>query len=295
VTVPAGGQLALGTGGALADGVTLVNAGTATVQTSNYIDVEGRSTLENTGTMALADGATITYTSDPGQMLNEPGGKITYAGGTQGATIALPFDNYGSVSASVGTAGGTLTIDAGNTTGASDTGTYAASGSGTIDFTNGSRMLAPQATLTGPGAMSVSGGTVTDMATANGAALDLLSGIMEITPQVSGKFASLTESPSATLLFDISSTTPNAEPAQLIMTGAAALNGTFQLQPAAGFVPANGAVLHLFDYASVSGQFSSVTYPSGNAQYKLNTGPTALTATATVTSPALARFALGHI
>jgi Fibronectin type III domain len=295
VTVPAGGQLALGSGGILADSVTLVNAGTATVQASTYIAVEGGSTLENTGTMTLADGAFISYPSDPGQMLNEAGGTITYAGGTQGATIALPFDNYGTVSASVGTAGGTLTVEAGNTTGASDTGTYAVSGSGTIDFISGSRTLAPTASLTGPGVISVSGGTVTDMAVAKGAALDLVGGTMEITPQVSGRFASLTESPSGTLLFDVSSSTPKTEPAQLVMTGAAALDGTFVLQPAAGFVPANGAVLHLFDYASVSGQFSSVIYPSGSVQYTLSTGPSTLTATATVVSTAFHWFGRGYI
>ncbi len=295
VTVPAGGQLALGSGGVLADGVTLVNAGTATIQASNYIAIEGGSTLENTGTMALADGSYLTYNNDPGQMLNEAGGTITYAGGTQGATIALPFDNYGTVSANVGTAGGRLTIQAGNTTAASDTGTYAVSGSGTIDFTSGNRTLATKATLTGPGVISVSGGTVTDMAVANGAALDLVGGSMEITPQASGKFASLTESPSAALLFDISSATPKAQPAQLVMTGAAALAGTFTLQPAAGFVPANGTVLHLFDYASVSGQFSSVIYPSGNVQYTLTTGPSTLTATAIVVSTAFHWFARGYL
>jgi hypothetical protein len=57
------------------------------------------------------------------------------------------------------------------------------------------------------------------------------------------------------------------------------------------FVPANGAVLHLFDYASVTGQFAQVVYPSGCVQYNLNVGSTSLTATAAVTSGTFHWFA----
>jgi hypothetical protein len=41
------------------------------------------------------------------------------------------------------------------------------------------------------------------------------------------------------------------------------LGGTFVLEPAAGFVPSAGTVLHLLDYASVTGKFSAIDYPAG--------------------------------
>jgi hypothetical protein len=281
VTVPGSGVLALGSGGSLTGGLTPINKGTGTVQTGNYVSVEGGSTLQNAGTLTLADGADIAFPYDEGQLINGAAGTIKYAGGTQGATIDVPFDNYGKVNASVGTRGGTLSIYTGNTANASDTGTYSASNAATINLAGGTRVLAPSAQLTGPGALEVGGGDVIDSGAGNGASLQLQGGTMEITPQATGKLASLVENSPATLQFDVSPATPQAEPAQLVITGQAALGGTFVLQPTPTFVPATGTVLHLFDYASKSGAFSSVVTPPGNVQYTLNTGATALTATAT--------------
>jgi hypothetical protein len=58
--------------------------------------------------------------------------------------------------------------------------------------------------------------------------------------------------------FDVSSTTSETEPAQLGITGKAALGGTFILQPESGFTPAKGITLYLLDYASKSGSFGSI-------------------------------------
>jgi hypothetical protein len=55
------------------------------------------------------------------------------------------------------------------------------------------------------------------------------------------------------------------------------LGGTFVLEPAAGFVPSAGTVLHLLDYASVTGKFSAIGDPAGNLQYNLTVGATAMT------------------
>jgi fibronectin-binding autotransporter adhesin len=282
VTVPSGGLLTLGANAYLADDIKLINAGTGTVQTGNAVEIEGGSTLENTGTLDLADGSYLSYVYAPyeGQLLNETGGKISYAGGTEGATIDVPFDNYGTVSASVGTRGGRLSVDAGNTSKASDSGTYSATAGGTIDFSSGTRALGSKATLTGPGAIELGGGTVVDSAVANGAALVLEAGKIEITSQASGKFSSLVENSGATMQFDVSATTPVTEPARLSISGGAALGGAFILQAASGFVPNEGAVLYLLDWGSVTGEFASVMVPAGFVNYTVSASPKALTATA---------------
>jgi hypothetical protein len=284
VTVPAGGVLTLGSGGSLAGGLTLINQGTGQVQTGSSVSLDGGSTLQNTGTLSLADGSEIYFPSDPGQLVNEPGGTITYPGGNQNASIDVPFDNHGTVSANVGTRGGTLFIDTSNTANASDTGSYSASSSGTISFAGGNRVLSTTAQLTGPGAIQVGGAYVLDSAVANGAGLQLDGGTLEVTPQATGNLASLVENSPATLQYDVSSTTPEAEPAQLVINGEAALGGTFVLQSSPDFVPATGTVLHLLDYASKSGSFSSIVTPTGNLQYTVKAGSTSLTATATMTT-----------
>jgi hypothetical protein len=281
VTIPAGGLLTLGTNAYLTGGITVLNNGSGTVQTGNAVYIEGGSTLKNAGTLQLADGSDIDYYSpDTGQLINAAGGKIVYAGGTEGASIDAPFDNYGTVSASVGTSGGTLRIYGGNTANASDSGIYSATAGGTIAFVASKRVLASTATLTGPGTIEVAGGTVTDSAIASGAALVLQAGTAVVTPKASGKLSSLIEDAGATLQFDVSGETPTAEPARLSLTGGAALGGTFSLQPAAGFVPGEGAVLYLLDWGSATGEFASVLVPTGFVNYVISTGSKALTATA---------------
>ncbi|HLX49531.1 MAG TPA: fibronectin type III domain-containing protein [Streptosporangiaceae bacterium] len=287
LTIPSGGKLSLQAGATLSGRLTVVNDGTANVQTPNGGDVSitGGTTLQNFGTLALSDDGDIAYPADPGQIINEAGATLSYTGGTLGATIDVPFDNYGTVAANVATRGGTLYIDSGNTSNAADTGTYSASSQGAVNFEYGTRVLAATATLKGPGAIQVSGGDVIDSAVGSGPALQLQSGTLEITPQASGSLASFVENSPATLQFDVSSATPQTEPAQIGITGSAALGGTFVLEPAAGFVPPAGTVLHLLDYASVSGKFAAIGYPAGNVKYTLTAGTTSMTVTA---SPAAA-------
>jgi hypothetical protein len=282
VTVPSGGLLALGAGAYLINDIKLLNRGTATVQSGESAYLQGGSTLENFGTLDLADGSYISYdySPDAGQILNEAGATISYAGGTEGATIGVPFDNYGTVTASVGTRGGTLAIDAGGTSKASDSGTYSVTAGGTISFDAGTRSLGSKATLTGPGTIEVGGGTVVDSAIASGAALTLQAGKTEITSRASGKLTSLIEDAGATMQFDVSGTTPVTEPARLSISGGAALGGTFILQPASGFVPTEGAVLYLLDWGSLTGEFASLLVPAGFVNYAVSAGARALTATA---------------
>jgi fibronectin-binding autotransporter adhesin len=281
VTVPSGGKLALGAGAFLAGALRLINAGAGTVQIGNEVLIEGGSTLENKGTLTLADGANIAYPFSPGagQLLNDAGATINYSGGTQGASINVPFDNHGTVSANVATRGGTLAIAAGNTVGGGDTGTYGASANGTIDFAGGERELAGTVVLNGPGAIECGGADVLDLANAHNPILRLQQGIFEITPQATGKLSSLVENSPATLQFDISPATPTTAPARLAVTGEAALGGTFTLEPESGFVPAAGTVFHLIDYGSATGQFLSVVYPVGYLGYVVNVEPKTLTAT----------------
>jgi Fibronectin type III domain len=282
VTVPSSGLLTIGADAYLTNDVTLVNNGAGTVQTGNAVEIQGGSKLKNTGTLQLADGASISYVYSPdlGQLLNESGGTITYAGGTEGASIDVLFDNYGTVAANVGTRGGTLAVEAGDTSKASDSGIYSASAGGAIDFNSGTRTLGSKATLTGPGTIEVGGGTVVDSAIANGAALVLQAGKLEVTPQASGKLSSIVENAGGTMQFDVSSATPTVEPARLSVTGGAALGGTFVLEPTSGFVPTEGGVLYLLGWGSVTGDFSSVTVPAGFVDYAVNASSKALTATA---------------
>jgi fibronectin-binding autotransporter adhesin len=282
LSVPGGGVLTLGANAYLSNDITLVNSGTGTVQTGNAVYIQGGSTLKNNGTLQLADGSNISYSyvPDAGQMLNEAGATISYTGGTEGAVIAVSLDNYGTVSANVGTRGGTLSIAEGDTSKVSDSGIYSASAGGSIDFQAGTRTLGSKATLTGPGNIEVSGGTVIDSAVANGAALVLQAGKLEITPQASGKLGSLVENSGATMQFDVSSATPVSEPARLTVTGGAALGGTFVLQPASGFVPAEGAVLYLLGWGSLTGEFASVMVPTGFVSYAVSASPKGLTANA---------------
>jgi hypothetical protein len=284
VTVPAAGVLTLGSGGSLAGGLTLINQGTGQVQTGSFVSLDGGSVLQNAGTLSLADGSDISFPSDPGQLINGPGATINYPGGNQDASIGVPFDNYGTVSVNVGARGGTLFVDSGNTTNASDTGTYSASSNGTINLAGGNRVLSTTARLTGPGSLQVGGGYVIDSAIGNGASLQLEAGTLEVTPQATGSLASLVENSPATLQYDVSPATPEAGPAQLVIGGEAALGGTFMLQPSPDFVPATGTVLHLLDYASKSGSFSSIVTPAGNVQYAVKAAAKSLTATATTTN-----------
>jgi hypothetical protein len=294
LTIPSGGKLSLQSGATLGGRLTLVNNGTANVQTSNggAVAITGGTTLQNAGTLALSDDGNITFPSDPGQLINEAGATVSYAGGTLGATISVPFDNYGTVAANVATRGGTLSIDSSSTTNASDTGTYSASSQGAVSFGGGTRVLAAAATLNGPGAIQVSGGDVIDSAVGSGAALQLQFGTLEITPQASGSLASFTENSPATLQFDVSAATPQTEPAQIGITGSAALGGTFVLEPAAGFAPSAGTVLHLLDYASASGKFSAIDYPAGNIKYTLSAGATSMTLTASPAAGSLHHLAV---
>ena len=294
VTIPSGGKLSLQAGATLSGRLTLVNHGTTNVQTPNGggVAITGGTVLRNVGTLVLSDDGNITYPADPGQLINEAGATLSYDGGTVGATIGVPFDNYGTVAANVATRGGTLYIDSGNTSNASDTGTYSASSQGAVNFEYGNRVLASAATLKGPGAIQVSGGDVIDSAVGSGPALQLQSGTLEVTPQASGSLASFVENSPATLQFDVSPATPQTEPAQIGITGSAALGGTFVLEPASGFVPPVGTVLHLLDYASVSGKFAAIDYPSGNLQYKLTVGATSMTVTASSATAPLHHLAV---
>lgn len=135
--------MTLGSGAYLANGLKLINDGTGTVQAGNAFDIEGGSRLENAGLLQLADGSTISYVYSPdsGELLNDTGGTIEYAGGTLNAGIDVSFTNLGTVAANVGRSGGALNIGAGNTLDASDTGVYSASSGGTIDFEAGAKAL----------------------------------------------------------------------------------------------------------------------------------------------------------
>jgi hypothetical protein len=279
VSVPSGGQLTLGAGGHLSGGLDLVNHGTGTVQTGQQFAISGGVVLENAASLEIVDGANVAnYPYESGELLNDAGATITYPGGSEGATLGVPFDNHGTVRASVASRGGTLSVTGSNTIGGSDTGVYSVSAGGAIQFAGADRILDPSSTLTGPGAIQVGGGLTTDSAVGNGAGLQVLGGTLEITEQASGQFASFVNDPSGTLQLDVGPSTPTKSPAALVVTGAAQFGGTLTLQEQPDYAPPSGAVLDLVDYKSVSGQYGTINYPQGNETYAITVGNTSLTA-----------------
>jgi hypothetical protein len=166
--VPAGGTLTIDATSAL-DQIHLVNDGQATITGHNPVYLEDSATLENAGTLTLADASDLVNGggSGPGQLLNDTGATITYPGGPNGAQIAAALTNSGTITASAGTLtlAGTVSQTSGGTfTGAGTillTGTVSPSGTG-ADLAGAT----VDGEIAGPGTLTVpAGGTLTIDAT----------------------------------------------------------------------------------------------------------------------------------
>lgn len=109
----------------------------------------------NSGTLNLnASGLNIYYTGVGAlpSIVNAAGGSIV-RNGTPGTTlyVEIPFNNLGKVTV---TSGG-LELDAGNSTGSTDTGSYAIGSGSSLTLGGGTRTFASGATLTGSGTLSI--------------------------------------------------------------------------------------------------------------------------------------------
>ncbi len=94
------------------DEIDLVNRGQVTVAADaggSPVNVENGATLENAGTLTLADGSILEDDNGVGsgnKLINDAGGTISYPGGSQGAAIGPAVTNSGTITA----AGGTLDL-----------------------------------------------------------------------------------------------------------------------------------------------------------------------------------------
>jgi Fibronectin type III domain len=185
--IPSNGSLTLYPNSELANGVVLVNEGTASVPTTppclnedpNYqqaycgVLFTGSSDLDNDGQLTLGDNTSLGnenldyYSSNDmfytdGSVVNGSSGTISYAGGPIGAAILLGmesvdgfdidgtgFDNEGTVEV----ANGTFDIESQNIANGSDAGSYILSGGADLEFSGG-RTLTSTAAVLGSGSLS---------------------------------------------------------------------------------------------------------------------------------------------
>jgi hypothetical protein len=160
VTIPAGGSVTVESGqeGWLDDGARLLNQGAGSVPASSDLFLVGSSEIENTGTFSLATGALVS--ADDGsadQFLNDATGTVSYDGLTQSqtATVAVAFQNLGTVQAQ----GGTFDFTGGTPTTLADTGTYQVSSGAVLesDASSPAQTLGSGATETGSGTFELAG------------------------------------------------------------------------------------------------------------------------------------------
>jgi len=76
---------------------------------------------------------------------------------------------------------------------------------------------------------------------------------------------SLTLNSGSTSTFEINGTTVGTQYDQIVVNGAAALDGTLNLVFGGGYVPTNGDTFTLIDATSITGDFATIVNPLGNA------------------------------
>ena len=135
-------------GATLANNVTVVVDGALAVQGNARLDVPSGTTVENYGTLSLADGSDLGYgcpydSGGCGTVVNEAGATLSYPG-TSGntATVYANLTNAGTVSVT----GGTLQLE--NTTTVTSTGSF--TGSGTLEVYGGTLDLTASLTISQP-------------------------------------------------------------------------------------------------------------------------------------------------
>jgi hypothetical protein len=173
LTVPSTGTLTL-IGGTLT-GVRIVSQGTATQTGTTYFNAG--STLENAGSLALADSSDLYDADNNASNLfqNDLGGTLTYSStNSTYAIIYVPWSNAGTVDVagnstldsygtfdntnSVNVAGtSTLYLAQGNSASHSDTGSYNVVAGALLNIAGGTRTIGAGASFTGAGQVAVNG------------------------------------------------------------------------------------------------------------------------------------------
>jgi large repetitive protein len=291
VTIPAGGTANLGplgnSPGATLQGLRLINQGTAKLGAANpygcaqSVCLQAAAVLENQAALILADGSSIYAADNQGEVfVNDAGATTTYVGGTKGSSLYVAFDNHGAVS--VGS--GNLSLQTGNSSTATDSGTYTIAKPGTLNVNGGTRILSATASINGTGHLDLNGGSLSDDGKISVGALVVSSGTLEMAPGIAVTATSLKEQNGGYLRYDLNTATPQVLPAAVNVSGTAVLGGGLILAPQAGYAPAVGTTLYLMQYTNKSGTFTSVSIVGGADQFTVNIGPTAATATVSKTS-----------
>jgi YD repeat-containing protein len=268
-TVASGGfQLTNGGSDLQLDGRTLVNTATAT-WVSGFMEVADGAVIDNQA------GATFDIQSDSGFSLSTIGGAdatfnnagtVTKSGGSSTSSFAnVIFNNTGTLdveSATVSLDDGTPQLSGSTLTG----GTWIVgpgaslvlpdnitTNAATLQLGKGATFTAINSLMNNSGSFALLAGatfaTAGDLA--NSGTLALGAGA---TLTVNGNF---TQNPSGTLQVEIGGP-PAAGPfGQLLVTGAAALDGTLGVQLVNGFGPSVGATYPVVTFASESGNFAS--------------------------------------
>jgi RHS repeat-associated protein len=236
--LPAGSVLTVSNGGgccqSIVSGATLTVAGELDLTGSSTVALEQSAKLVNTGTINFQGDGGITDNNGSDASSVASSGTIEKTGGSSTSVIGVngsqAFDNTGSVKVT----SGTLSIEASNSSGASDTGSYTASGSGSsIHFDSGTRVFGSGASVTGPGTFEVGGTLALEPGIAN--SVSSLSGGGTIQLEGTGNFG------------------------RLLVSGAASIGSLHLSVGSPSYTPGCGASATALTAGSVSGEWSGIS------------------------------------
>jgi hypothetical protein len=217
------------------------NSGAALWSAGNFsTGSAGTFTNQATGTFTTNFDGSFAYNPGGGTSVFNNAGTFTKSGGTGTTTFSSTFNNTGTVAAASGTLAFTSTF--------TNTGGSLIAAGGNFSFTNalnvGSGNISGYGTFTAPG-------VTTGGITSPGAALGLLN--------FSG---ALTLQATSNLLMELGGVTEGVTYDSLHVGGVLNLGGDLQVSLINAFNPATGATFNLFDAASVTGTFATVTLPT---------------------------------
>ena len=242
----------------------------AAAANNTFLAILGNASLTGQGTVTLsssAGGIPIINAEGGGAVLTNVGNTIQGVG--QIGNNGLAVVNQATINS---IAGGTLTINPATLT---NQGVLESAAGSTMQVTlaaiaNTGGTIKVDGTMPVPGNFTVNGGTLSGAGTISGN-VSLgpsattqpgdapLAGILAINGNGGGNY---TQGATDVLNIVIGGATPGTQYSQLNITGAANLNGTFNVTLANGFTPAAGAQFTILNAASVTGQFSSQNLPN---------------------------------
>jgi hypothetical protein len=236
------------------------------------IGVSFSGVINNNGTWEVLNDAAMSW-GVGGAPLFKNLGTFRKSDGVGTTTLALPYQNQGTVEIQSGTI--------------HDTSSYTQT-AGTTKLTGGS--------LSGTVTIAIQGGTLAGTGTV--AAPVVVSGTGALSPGLSAGTLALTgtytqQAPSGAFNVEIGGTTPGAQFDRANVTGATTLAGVLNVSLINGFVPLPGDTFTILTYPSRTGTFATVNFPSaGCIGWRLTYGATALVLTAAAVPEEVAGLAM---